>query len=198
MASSQYSCSVRQGFNFEKDQQLLVGHLVSMTVGGTALVADESLTIPTAAFSSGDAVTASTKVVGVISDISWTGGYADPLYFNVQVSNENQKTLSVKTHTSLLDTTVVFQFNIYAFDQVAKVYYLAFHSNATDMNGLIYKEGGDLSLAINPEPSHEVKSPMNFELSMGIMPQNTAQVLNFAVSNTDKFVKTWGVTVAGS
>jgi hypothetical protein len=198
MASSHYSCSVRQGFNFEKDQQLLVGHLVSMTVGGTALAADESLTIPTAAFSSGDAVTTSTAVVGVISDISWTGGYADPLYFNVQVSNENQKTLSVKTHTSLLDTTVVFQFNIYAFDQEAKVYYLAFHSNATDMNGLIYKEGGDLSLAINPDFSHEVKSPMNFEMSIGIMPQATAQVLNFAVSNTDKFVKTWGVTVAGT
>ncbi len=198
MASSHYSCSVRQGFNFEKDQQLLVGHLVSMTVGGTVLVADESLTIPTAAFSSGDAVTASTAVVGVISDISWTGGYADPLYFNVQVSNENQKTLSVKTHTSLLDTTVVFQFNIYAFDQEAKVYYLAFHSNATNMNGLIYKEGGDLSLAINPDFSHEVKSPMNFEMSIGIMPQATAQVLNFAVSNTDKFVKTWGVTVAGT
>ncbi|MEY3288162.1 MAG: hypothetical protein RLZZ419_404 [Pseudomonadota bacterium] len=198
MASSQYSCSVRQGFNFEKDQQVLVGHLVSMTVGGTALVADENLTIPTAAFSTGSAVTTSTAVVGVISDISWEGGYADPIYMNVQVSNENQKTLSVKTHTSLLDTTVVFQFNIYAFDQVAKVYYLAFDSNATNMNGLIFKQGGDLSLSIDPDPSHEVKSPMNFALSIGIMPQNTAQVLNLAVSNTDKFVKTWGVTVAGT
>jgi len=71
MASSQYSCSVRQGLNFEKDQQLLVGHLVSMTVSGQALGADMALTIPTATFSSGEAVTASTSVVGVIADISW-------------------------------------------------------------------------------------------------------------------------------
>ena len=101
-------------------------------------------------------------------------------------------------HTNLLDNTVVFQFNIYAYDAIAKVYYLAFHSNATNMNGLIYKQGGKLDLSMDPLPSHEVVSPMNFEMRIGIMPKPSAQVLNFAVSNTDKFVKTWGVTVAGA
>ncbi|MGZ4953775.1 MAG: hypothetical protein ACXV8Q_01570 [Methylobacter sp.] len=196
MASSQYSCSVRQGFNFEKDQQVLVGHLVTMTVGGQTLEADMGLTIPTATFSSGDAVTESTSVVGVISDISWQGGYADPLYFSVHVSTENQKLIAIKTHTNLLDNDVVFQFNIYAYDPVAKVYYLAFHSNETDMNGLILKQGGDLALSVSPDPSSIVKSPLNYEMYIGIMPQETAQVLNFAVSNTDKFVKTWGVAVS--
>lgn len=196
MASSQYSCSVRQGLNFEKDQQVLVGHLVSMTVGGQALEADMALTIPTATFSSGDAVTESTSVVGVVADISWQGGYADPLHFTVHVSTENQKLIAIKTHTNLLDNDVVFQFNIWAYDPIAKVYYLAFHSNETDMNGLILKEGGNLALQISPDASTIVKSPLNYEMYIGIMPQETAQVLNLAVSNTDKFVKTWGVAVA--
>lgn len=196
MASSQYSCSVRQGLNFEKDQQVLVGHLVSMSVGGQALEADMALTIPTATFSSGDAVTESTSVVGVVADISWQGGYADPLHFTVHVSTENQKLIAIKTHTNLLDNDVVFQFNIWAYDPVAKVYYLAFHSNETDMNGLILKEGGNLALQISPEASTIVKSPLNYEMYIGIMPQETAQVLNLAVSNTDKFVKTWGVAVS--
>ncbi len=200
MASSYYACSVRQGFNFEKDQQYLVGHLVSMTIGTVALAADETLTIPTAAFAAGGNtdVTAGTAVVAVISSISWEGGYADPLHISCQLSNENQKKVSVMLHTNLLDNTVVFQFNIYAYDAIAKVYYLAFHSNATDLNGLIYKQGGNLDLSMDPLPSHEVVSPMNFEMRIGIMPKPSAQVLNFAVSNTDKFVKTWGVTVAGA
>jgi hypothetical protein len=33
---------------------------------------------------------------------------------------------------------------------------------------------------------------------IGIMPQESAQTINVAVSNTDKFVKTWGVSVSGS
>lgn len=196
MASSQYSCSVRQGLNFEKDQQVLVGHLVSMTVGGQALGEDMALTIPTATFSSGAAVTASTSVVGVISEISWQGGYADPLHFTVHVSTENQKLIAIKTHTNLLDNDVVFQFHIWAYDPVAKVYYLAFHSNSIDMNGLILKNGADLALQISPEASPIVKSPLNYEMYIGIMPQESAQVLNLAVSNTDKFVKTWGVAVS--
>lgn len=195
MASSQYDCSIRQGLNFEKDQQLIVGHLVSMTIAGQALGKDMELTIPTATFSSGDAVTASTAVVGVFSDISWKGGYADPLHFSVNVSTENQKLLAIKTHTNLLNNDVVFQFHIWQFDPIAKKYYLAFHSNSKDMNGLIMKSGGDLALQIAAEPDPTVKSPMNYQMYLGIMPQETAQVLNIAVSDTDKFVKTWGVNV---
>ncbi|MEY3808286.1 MAG: hypothetical protein RI893_1262 [Pseudomonadota bacterium] len=200
MASSYYACSIRQGFNFEKDQQYLVGHLVSMTIGSVTLAVDQTLTIPTTAFTTGGdtAVTAGTAVVAVISSISWQGGYADPLYISCQLSNQNQKAVSVMLHTNLLDNTVVFQFNIYAYDAHAKVYYLAFHSNATDVNGLIYKQAGDLSLSMDPLPHHEVVSPMNFQMQIGIMPQPSAQVLCFAVSNTDKFAKTFGVAVAGT
>lgn len=190
MASLNYNCSIRQGYNFEKDRQVLVGHLVSISIGGQALTADTTLTIPT------DYSTAA--VVGVISGISWQGGYADPVNIACNISNENQKAVAVMTHTDLSNNVVVFQFNIYAYDQNAMVYYLAFTSNSTNMNGLVYKTGGELSLQISPDPDNEVVSPLNYPMYIGIMPQQSAQTLNIAVSNTDKFVKTWGVTVSGS
>ena len=191
MASLDFSCSVRQGFNFEKDRQVLVGHLVSITIGGQALTADITLTDPLDFGSTA-------SVVGVISGISWQGGYADPVNIACNISNENQKAVAIMTHTNLSDNTVVFQFNIYAYDQNAKVYYKAFHSNETDMNGLVYKTGGELSLQISADPDDEVVSPLNYAMYIGIMPQQSAQTLNVAVSNTDKFVKTWGVTVSGA
>lgn len=199
MASSFYNCSIRQGFNFEKDQQFLVGHLVSITIGTQKLDIDQTLTVPTESFASGgEADTTKGKAVtAVISTISWEGGYADPVYISCQLSNENQKKVSVMLHTNLLDNTIVFKFNIYAYDPIAKKYYLAFHTGDTDMKGLIYKTGGDLSLTMDPDPHGEVVSPMNYQMNIGIMPQPEAQVLKLAVSDTDKFAKTWGVTVTG-
>ena len=190
MASSHYSCSIKQGFNFEKDKQVLVGHLMSMTIGGVKLEADTTVTSPTD-------LKNETKLVGVISEISWHGGYADPVHIHCNVSNSNQKLLQIMKHTNLLKTDVLFQFNVYAFDQVAKKYYLAFHDNAKDSKGLVMKTGGDLHLEIGERNDPTVPSPLNFNFAIGIMPQEEAQVLNFAVSDTDKFVKTWGVTSTG-
>ena len=66
------------------------------------------------------------------------------------------------------------------------------------MNGLIMKNGGELAIDIGEENDPTVMSPLNYNFYIGIMPQASAQVLNFAVSNTDKFVKTWGVAVTGT
>ena len=189
MANLSYNCSLRQAFNFEKDAQYLVGHVVSITIGTTALKADTTLTLPT--------TYKTAAVVGVIRDWNWRGGYADPIEIAFNVSNENQKTIAVMTHTNLSNTVVVIEFNIYAFDQDAKVYYLC--ANVTKaLNGLILKSGGELSLQVDSHNDPTVASPLNFPVYIGIMPHETAQTINFAVSNSDKFVKTWGVAVTGS
>jgi hypothetical protein len=187
MASSQYSCSIRQGFNFEKDAQVLVGHLVSLSISGTAIPADITLTLPTD-------LTNETVVVGVISDISWQGGYADPINIHFNISTKNQTAMLLLKHTNLSDTQVIFQFNIYQYDQVNHVYYLAFTSNETDMNALLVKNGGDLALEIAEANDTTVQSPLNYNAYLSLVPQEAAaQSLSFAVSNTDKFVKVWGV-----
>lgn len=191
MASTQYNCSIRQGFNFEKDEQVLVGHVVTMKIGTQDLEADINVTDPT-----NFGVDNNVDIVGVISDISWQGGYADPVYIGFNVSNENAKLVSIMKHTNLSDTTVVFKFTVYSYDPVAKKYYLAFHSDDTDMKGLVFKQGGDLALDISSDPDPTVVSPLNYQLYIGIMPEEEAQTLKLAVSDTDKFVKTWGVSVS--
>lgn len=190
MAENSYNCDVRQGFNFEKDAQVWVGHIVSLTIGPTPLSADIAVTDPTSA---NMATTA--KVVGVVSNIYWAGGYADAVQFNCRVSITNKNTISTMTHTSLSNTEVKVKFNIYEYDPVQKAYFKCFHTNDADINGLIYKTGGGLQIQIDTEENTDVVSPKNFNLMLGVMPQPSAQSIQVAVSTSAKFAKQWGVAV---
>ena len=188
MASSQYSCSLKQAFDFEKDSQVLVGHLVKLSVADVELPADITITNPMD--SAGDKVT----VVGPITDISWAGGYADPVHIQFNVSSANQTQLLTLKHSTLSKTDVVFQFIIYAFDQVNKVYYQAFWSNETDMNALLLKTGGDLAIVIDAQENPTIKSPYNYNAYLGVVPQDKAeQALLLAFSQDNKVTKKWGV-----
>lgn len=189
MASSQYSPSLRQAFNFEKDSQVLVGHLVSLNIGTIDLPADLDLDNPK------DVAGAKLTVVGAITDISWEGGYADPVHIRFNVSNANQVSMLTMKHQKLVNTEVVFKFVIYAYDQVESLYYEAFWSDdGVDMNGLLLKNGGALAIDIAEQEDPTVKSPDNYNAYLGIVPQNTvAQALLLAFSNTAKLTKVWGV-----
>ena len=188
MASNDYFCSLTQAYNFQKDSQEPVGHLTSITIGTSVLAADTTLTLPT--------TFATAAVVGVISDLSWNGGYADPIHIRCNISNANQVTVSVLTNTDLSNTLVQMNFNIYNFDPVNKVYYLSCTSNLTALNGFVNKSGGNLSLSVQTENDHTVESPLNYRMYIGTMPQPTAQTINFAANNTAKYVKSWGVSVS--
>lgn len=188
MPASNYPCSIRQAFNFKKDEQVLVGHVTALTIGGTTFTADLTLTNPIDN-------TQTIKAVGAISDMSWEGGYAQPLMIAMQVSTDNKKAVGLLLHTNMMDTTVTITFTVYDFDQKAKTYYKAFWTNDANLNGLVMKQGGELALQIADEESMEVPSPKNFSFYIGIMPQDSQQAIQMAVSNTDKFAKQWGVTV---
>jgi len=188
MADLGFPCSIRQGYNFEKDQQVLVGHLVSLKIGATEFKADTTLTDP-------NDNSKSVAVLGPISYIYWKGGYADPVSVVFNVSTANQTLAWTLTHSKMEDTYLEFKFNIYAFDQVAKTYYKAFHTDDKAMKGYVLKSGGDLALSIGADPNPTVPSPLNYDLQLDIMPKEEAQVLLIAASNTDKLTKAWGVTV---
>jgi len=189
MAEVSYSCDVSQGFNFQKDQQTLVGHINKLKVAGKELAADMAVTNP--ADVTGDKV----KVVGVVSDIYWGGGYADSMEFSCQVSNPNKKTLAVLTQMEMANTMVEFVFTIYDYDPDEKKYYKCFHSNDAVLKGLVQKSGGRLSIRIDADQSQEVMSPKNFTMRLGIMPEDLEQDTHMAISVSDKMVKRWGVTV---
>ena len=189
MAESSFSCSVSQGFNFQKDEQILVGHIVSCKVGDTEFEADLNVSDPEDASNL-------IKVFGIVSGIYWNGGYADPVQLSCQVSNDNKVKIVTLTHKDLSNTEVVFKFNIYDYDPKEKKYYKCFHANDTDLNGLVEKSGGDLNMSIDMDQSMEVVSPKNFSFDLGVMPQDQDMEIHLAVSVSDKFVKKWGVEVA--
>ncbi|MES2673647.1 MAG: hypothetical protein V4660_05375 [Pseudomonadota bacterium] len=191
MASTSFNCSVSQCFNFEKDSQDVVGHLTSLKIGSLDYAKDLEVQDPTAIKDS-----TKIKVVGVLSGIFWNGGFADPVSFNCQVSTKNKQDSVMLQHSTLSDTTVEYSYVVYDYDPIKKVYYKAFHTDSTDLKGLIAKSGGGLSFGIEMDQATEVVSPKNFGFYLGVMPQELAQVIQYAVSQEAKFTKAWGVTVA--
>lgn len=191
MATTSFNCSVSQGFNFEKDAQTVVGHLTSLKIGTKEFAKDIEVIDPTAIKDN-----TKLKVVGIMSGIYWKGGYADPLSFNCQISTVNKQDAVVLQHSDLSDTTVEYDFVVYDYDPVAKVYFKTFHNDTTTLQGLVEKSGGELNLGIEMDQGMEVVSPKNFGFYLGITPQEQTQTLHYGVSATGKFSKAWGVSVA--
>ena len=189
MAETSISCSVSQGFNFQKDEQEIVGHIIACKIGDEQFDADLNISDPEDAASL-------IKVFGIVSGIYWNGGYADPVQFSCQVSNANKVKIVTLTHKSLANTEVLFKFNIYDYDPKEKKYFKSFHANDTDLKGLVMKSGGELEMSIDTDQSMEVVSPKNFNFNLSVMPQDLNMEIHMAVSVSDKFVKKWGVEVA--
>jgi hypothetical protein len=186
MAESSYQCSVSQGFNFQKDSQDTVGHLVSLKIGDTTLAADFELSDPMDNQSH-------IKVFGVLNSIYWLGGYGDAVNFSCNVSTTNKNTLTAMLHKSLSNTAVEFAFVTYEYDPMTKKFFKAFHSGDAALKGLIHKSGGDLSMQISNDEGYEVSSPKNFSFSLGVMPADEAMAIQVAVSTDGKFAKQFGI-----
>jgi hypothetical protein len=190
MAESSFQCSVNQGFNFEKDAQVLVGHVNSCKIGDQELNSDMSVDNPEEV--TGDNV----PVFGVLSSVYWNGGYADPVQFTCQVSNENKTLLAKLVHAELSNTEVEYEFTVYDYDPNEKKYYKCFHTSGEKLQGLVYKSGGELAMNIAMDQSGEVVSPKNFTFALGVMPYEEAeQQIHLAFSLSDKLVKKWGIAV---
>lgn len=190
MPDLNFNCSVYQGFNFKKDIQDHVGHVTELKIGDAeALKADLNVTDPV------NITKDPIPVVGVMSGIHWSTGYAEPVFMGFQVSLANKTAVATMLHKTLSNTEVKFKFNVYEYDPKEKTYFLCFHSKDTLMKGLVLKSGGDLDLDISTTQSGEVESPKNFSMSIGIMPQDEQQELHLAVDNSAKFVKQWGIDV---
>ncbi|MDP3278638.1 MAG: hypothetical protein Q8Q09_25840 [Deltaproteobacteria bacterium] len=179
---------IYQGYNYKKDKQTPVGYITKMTIGETAVAADQTCKDPTNP-------TQDLKVVAVLSDVLWQTGVTDAVYLSGQVSTANRQSLALMVYNTLVNINVVFQFSVYDYDPLAKKYFLAFHSNSTDMKGLLEKRGDELNLSVADDVSSEVQSPENYSLSIGIKPQPSAQALHIATGDQKNVVKSWGLAV---
>jgi hypothetical protein len=185
-------CDVTQGYNYKKDVQTNVGYITTISVGGTALAADQT-TVKDPLNSSNNIT-----VVAVVSDVQWDIGVTDAVYFSGQVSVYNRQTVLGMIYNTLTSFAVTFQFDIYEYDLVADKYFKCFTCAGTTMNGLLEKRGDDLNLTVADDRSTQVQSPANFAFSIGIKPQPSAQSLTIATADQKNIVKPWGLTVSAS
>ncbi len=188
MASYNRNLDIYQGYNYKKDKQTPVGYITSLTVGGTALTADQTCKDPTNP-------STDLAAVAVLSNAAWDLGVTDSVDFMGQISPSNKQTLAGLIINDLTSVEIVFQFSVYDYDIVAKTYYLAFHSNSTDMNGVLDKQGNELRIGVADDPSGEVMSPPNFSLYIGIKPKSSAQALHIATASQKTVAKLWGLAL---
>ncbi|HEX2572922.1 MAG TPA: hypothetical protein VH877_25445 [Polyangia bacterium] len=181
-------CDVYQGYNYKKDKQTPVGFLTKIKVGDKELAVDQTVKNPVTP-------TEDLKCVAVLSDVLWETGVTDAVYLSGQLSVINKQDVALLALTDLTKVDVTYQFTVFAYDPVAKAYFKAFHSNDTDMNGILEKRGEDLNISVSEDPSTEVQSPENYAFQVGIKPQPSAQALHIATSSTKNVVKSWGLKV---
>ena len=179
-------CDVYQGYNFKRDKHTTVGFLTKLKLGDTDVTADQACKDPTEQ---------DVKAVAVVSDVFWNTGVTDALYFSGQVSIATKQAIAQLVYSTMVNVLVVFQYAVYEYDPLAKKYFLCFHSNQTDMNGILEKTGEDLNIRVADDPSTQVQSPENYAFTIGIKPQPSAQALQVAVGDGKNFAKTWGLTV---
>lgn len=185
MASIDKPCTVVNAFNFKRDVQDRIGHITALTIGESALSADITLKQPTD--------DADVSVVGVFSHLHWDGGKAEPMQITCNISVTNKNSIAAMLHTTMQSVTIQWTFNIFEYDREAKVYFRCFHSNDASISGLIQTQGAERVIYLADEPNSEVQKPENYQLTFGIVPEDQQQDIHIAVSNTQNFVKPWGI-----
>jgi hypothetical protein len=183
------SLDVYQGFNFKKDKQSSVGYITKLKVGDVELKADqESIKDP----EQPDKALAS-KVVGVLNHYLWETGVTDAMYFSAQISTNNKQSVAAALLGTWANVEVLFQYVIFEYDPAQKKYFKSSYIDA-ELKGILEKNGDDLNLSVADDPSHEVQSPKNYTLQLGIKPQTLEQTVNMATGSGKNLVKQWGVT----
>lgn len=180
---------VYQGYNFKKDHQTPVGFIVKLKVGEVEVTADQTCKDPTNP-------TKDLKVVAVLNHGLWHTGITDAVYLAGQISTANKQKVALLALSDLINIDVMFQFAVYEYDPIAKKYFLSFHSNSKDMNGLLEKSGADLNLSVADDASREVQSPENYAFTIGIKPKTSSQAMHLATGDQKNVVKAWGLAVA--
>jgi len=184
---------VYQGFNFKKDKQAPVGYITKLKVGEHELTADqETIKDPEQPDKA-----LGTKVVGVLNHYLWETGTTDAMYLAAQVSTANKQMISSALLGTWANVEVVFKYVIYEYDPLQKKYFKSSFVDA-ELKGILEKNGDELNLAIADDPSHEVQSPKNYTLQVGVKPQTLEQSVNVATGSGKNIVKQWGVTEAAA
>ena len=185
LAEINYICDVSNGFNFVQQDHKIVGYVECLKIGDLVLNKDFNVTNPLN-------IDQSIQVFGVISSISWPGGYADPIQFAAQVSLANKQSIAELLLKGISQSDIEFNFCIYEYDDNATSYYKAFSNSNANLKGFIYKSGGEFVVSIDLDQSLEVTSPKNYSFNLGVMPGEELQSITRRFSVKDSLLLSWG------
>jgi hypothetical protein len=181
-------CDVVQGFNLRKDAQAKVGFLTKLRVGKQTFDADFACKDP-------ENNQSDKKVVAVLSHLQWSTSPTDPVKMRGYLSDDARKKLVTLLMTDMSDLSVDYQFDVYTYDYDEKKYYKCLTSKDTDMNGLLFKEGGGaLSCSVQEEPNMSVQQPRNYLMDITVKPEAKQQAIHYSTSVSGKLVLNWGLT----
>jgi len=176
---------IKQAFDWERDSQVPVGHIVSLTIGEKVFTADFLLYDPVAK--------AERKCVGVVSGSEWSGGHGDFVKMTFQISTKNKQELAMLLHKELTSTLVKCKFDVFEYDPLEKKYFASFTSTDAELEGIVLKDGGKLQLVLTKEPNETVKSPENYQVELSFVPEPKAQAITLATALGKTVVKKWGI-----
>ena len=179
-----HDCDVVQGFNFNSSGQETFGFLNDLQIGTTELHNDLSLVGPDLQAMS---------ATGVLANIYWGGGYADPIQISAQISVANKNLVTIFLLSTPADISVKFSFVVYKYDPVSLQYFKCFYHSASLLEGNIQISGSDMELHMSAEASYEVQNPLNYNMLISITPGSLSQSLDVAVSPDAKLVRPWGI-----
>lgn len=170
---------------FYAKNQIMVGYIEHVKIGGTELVGDITVADPVSSSRS--------SVVGVLANISWDGGVEDPIMFTSQISEQNKLLFDSLMQPSLLNTDVDLSFTVYNYDPDAKESFKCFHTNSDILHGSIQKQVQEYVMQIDSDPWTVPSISKSYTFTLGVVPKPQLQTIYKANSVKEQLVQQWGL-----
>ena len=201
MASIKIDPETEHAFDFERNDQHLIGHIDFLKIGTTTLTRDITLLKPIGFVDS--------VVVGALDMFEWSGNQGDPITLDLVVSPDNRGTVAGLVYSDLANTDVTFDLTAWDYDSRAKQFFVTVYGKnckgklrlkekkkadgtASDTDDAGVAIAGELNLSIESAPHKDIAPPVHL-LKMVIHPGSTICTINFAAAHLSKVVKKWGV-----
>lgn len=133
-----------------------------------------------------------TKVAGVMTNLEWNGGNADPIMINACISTANKNLVARLLKKSQPNLEVEVAFAIYSYDPQSRKYFRALHTDGKKLSCKVLNSGGESALIIDNEPADEIKLPVVHLLSLGIAPQKKNMQIHLSINPEARVVKKFG------
>ena len=132
-----------------------IGHLTYLSIGGTPITTDLTVTDP-------ENLDETIDVVGVLENFYWTGTQSDTVQVISRLSEANKN--AINDLNLVGDERVELKLNIYEYSSFAGAYYKSFHTNNVITAG--YVDG--LNTVMGPGPEDDVTDPVNYSFTLEV------------------------------